>query len=1078
MKKFILSAIALFFVNSLLAQPWMDAVNQKKTGEATFYEIQEEFYKYWSGKDIQNGYYIEDGEKKKAGGWKQFKRWEWYWEIRVDPKTGEFPLVSPYRIFKQYSEQIPKSSKNEQPEWKNLGTSTSESGYHGIGRINAVGFHPDDASVFWVGSPSGGLWKTENGGDTWTVQNDDLPLIGVSDIVATKDYSSTKTLFIATGDRDAWDNQSIGVLKSTDGGNTWNESLSFDVGNYKLTTRLLLHPDDDNTLFASTNEGVYKTENRGDSWDKISGVSLIDLEFKPGNPDIMYGSTNGNPTKIYKTVNGGVNWVEVLSVSGNRTEIAVTPNKPEKVYAVVSNTSSGLAGIYRSEDGGGSFTEVYDSKNLLGWASDGSDNGGQGWYDLTIAADPNYGDTLYVGGVNTWRSTNAGNSWHIVNHWWGDGVPAVHADKHYMGFQHETSLLFEGNDGGIYKTSDFGNSWTDMTDGMVISQIYRCATAQSDSEVVINGLQDNGTKLYYQNEWYDVQGGDGMDCMIDFTNAETQYGTLPRGTVTRTRDYWNSSTTIISNDTMSGAWVTPIEMHPTNNNTIYAGYSNLQMSTNQGDDWTIISSMNSGDLLRSIAVSEQDPYTIYTADRYHIWKTEDNGESWTEVTNNLPVSSNNITSITIKSDDRNTVWVTLGNYNNQNVYETTDGGGTWTNISDGLPQLPALDIVENKYNTDAQELYLGMDVGVYRRIDDGSWELYSKGLPNVIVNDLDIYYDKSEPEKSRLRAATYGRGLWELDLDVGHVVTNPENIGTTVKTDTVKVEWQYNLNNDSVLLAYSSEDIFGEPDPDIDYAVGEELQGGGEIIYFGNTENSFTHTSLESNTQYYFKIWSFDGTKYSKGVSFTATTSCNAPSVQASNINFENITDSSVTVKWQRGDGDNVLIIANNSREVDYTPVSGESYTAYDTYAEGDNYNYGNYVVYNGSGTEVNIDGLARETTYYFKLFEFNEEDSCYLVPGIQESVKTNYASGLNGTDNQSVQVYPNPVENNLIIQSNGFSDDVIITISDISGKTVYEEQVYSFGREIISMDKIKQGVYILKLQGENNTFVEKLLVK
>ncbi|MFW6145498.1 MAG: VPS10 domain-containing protein [bacterium] len=1077
MKKLCLVALAIFFIQSSFAQPWIDNLKTKKKSEPTFYDIQESFYNYWEGKDVQDGYIFEDGEKRKAGGWKQFKRWEWFWEVRIDPETGEFPGVSAYEVYKQYQMKKKTKLKSEGLEWKNLGTSSSMSGYHGIGRINSVAFHPEDDNIYWVGAPSGGLWKTSDGGEIWTVQNDDHTVIGVSDIAVMQDYSESKTLFIATGDRDAWDNRSVGVLKSTDGGDSWEESLSFSVKEGVLTTRLLLHPND-STIYASTNKGVYKTTDRGENWNKISDTALIDMEFKPGDPNVMYGSTNNNPCKIYKSSDAGENWTEIESITSNRIELAVTPDDPEIVYAVVSNTSSGLEGIYRSEDSGESYSKTYDSKNLLGWESDGSDSGGQGWYDLTIAADPNFADTLYVGGVNTWFSEDGGESWEIINHWWGDEVPAVHADKHCMEFRNGTSELFEGNDGGIYSTTDYGESWEDYTDGMVISQIYRCATAQTDSNIVINGLQDNGTKLYNQGNWQDVQGGDGMDCMIDYTNSDVQYGTYPYGELTKTTNNWGSSVSITPSDSLSGAWVTPIEMHPQDNKTIYAGYQDLFKSTDRGDTWEKISEIDVESDIRTIAIAESNPDIILVAGLYELWKTNDGGENWVEIDNNLPLPDNQIVSVTIKHDDPKTIWVSMGGYNDQNVYESVDGGESWNNISSGLPELPALDIVENKYNYDSTELYLGMDVGVYRRVGNNDWEPVNLGLPNVVVNDLDIYYDDVEPENSRMFAATYGRGLWEAKIPLKGVVANPSEIEASVYADSINIQWNPNSANDSILIAWSDTNEFGEPDVSVDYSDGDQLEEGGEIIYFDNADSNFTHFPLETNTKYYYKLWSFDGELYSSGKEIEATTGCYSPDKQASEITFDNVSDSSITARWIRGDGDNILVIVREGSGGEGVPVSGVGYSADSIFGEGSVVGDDYYTVYNGEGDSVQVEGLNRQTVYYFKAYEYNIMDSCYLEPGLKGNIATEYQStGIDDELDSKIRVYPNPVEDELILENKGFSGSIHVRIIDISGKLVYEKVVNSFDKERINMNSYEKGIYIIRIKGEEGIIQQKIIV-
>ncbi len=1075
-RKFIFIFLLFFVANFSFAQPWMNYLDQnKKREEITFFDIQDAYQKYCKANNIEEGYKTVDGKRIKEGTWTKFKRWEWYWEVRVDPQTGKFPETSAYNELNKKKQQSSFSS-DKSSDWVNLGTNSSAGGYAGIGRINAVGFHPDNEDIFWVGSPSGGLWKTTDGGNSWNVQTDNNAVMGVSDIVIPSDYASTETVYISTGDRDARDNYTVGVLKSEDGGNTWQQSLVFNVGDRELINRLIIHPTDNNTLFAATTDGVMKTSNGGDSWTTISSVVLKDMEFKPGDPSVMYGSTYSDPTVIYKSSNGGNDWSESLSLSAQRIELAVTADNPEVVYAVVSNSNSGLKGIYKSTDAGDNFELIYDSKNLLGWNSSGTDNGGQGWYDLTIAADPNHADTVFVGGVNSWRSTDGGNSWALINHWTGDGAQAVHADKHAMEYRNGTSVLYEGNDGGIYKTTNNGQYWEDRTNGMVISQIYKIGTSQSSPDVVINGLQDNGTKMYDEGSWQDVLGGDGMDCMIDYTNEFVQYGSYYYGAIYRTSNKWSSATDIKPASAGDGAWVTPMIMDPDDPNTIYAGYADLWKSTDKGSSWSQISDVNSSYYkIRSMAISSSNPDYIYMADLYNIWRTTNAGSSWAEITNNLP-SSSAITNIEIKNDDPETLWVTLGNYNTDNVYKSTDGGASWTDVSAGLPNVPVLDIVQNQSNISDVELYAGTDIGVYKKVNNDQWTLYSNNLPNVIVNDLEFYYD-TQTGKNLLRAGTYGRGLWETEVQNESFIANPANIETTIDYDHIDISWDQNTNSDSVLLVWNSVNTFGDPQEEISYSAGDELSGGGTVLYFNDVTSQYTHNALQSNEKYYYKIWSYDGSGYSTGVNISASTTCQEPTAQVSDIQFENLSETELTLNWQRGTGDKLLIVASEGSPVYEDPVNSVEYTASSTFGSGEELGSGSYAVYKGIEDSVRIDGLKEGTIYYFKLFEYNAADFCYMKPALSDNITT-VAAGFDSAEEMMARLYPNPASAQFTVEGKALNGRIDIDIIDVNGRKVHHASFMENENKVISTHDIGEGIFIVFIKTENKIWRRKLIVQ
>ncbi len=783
----------------LCGQEWGQNLpkNKMEEGSLTLPEIQKMFNEYVQQQRIVAGKKEIDGIQVKVPGWKQFKRWEWYWESRVNPVTGEFPETSATDEFAQYVKNNP-TPKSASGNWMAVGPTTSTGGYAGVGRVNCVAFHPVDNNTFWIGTPSGGLWKTTDGGATWITLTDQNTVLGVSDIAIPLDYETSNTLYIATGDRDGgsvWslgggassDNNSVGVLKSTDGGLTWNSTgLTYAVSQNKKVGRLLIHPDDPSVLLAGTSDGISKSTDSGSTWTSVySGDYIIDMEFKPGNPDVIYASNMdywGN-TVILKSENGGVTWITSHSflTTDYRVEIAVTPHDANYIYAIVANRNSGLTGIYRSIDGGANFAQLVNgndnNKSFLGYYSDGSgENNGQGSYDLSIAVSPTNKNWVIIGGINSWKSTDGGATWTICNMWTShssynfSGAPVAHADKHVHAFRSD-GTLFEGNDGGIYLSTDNGVTWVDKSNGLMISQIYRLGVSQTDGNVTLTGLQDNGSKLFYGSSWYDVTGGDGMECIVDYTDLNTQYATYVNGEIYRTTNLWNSVVTISDNinDEIKGAWVTPYIIDPNNNSTLYVGYADVWKTTDKGTSFTKISTMNTADLLRSMAIAPSNSQYLYVADFSNIWKTTNGGTTWTDITGSLPVLSNNITYIAVKASDENTLWVTMGGYDTQRVFESTDGGTTWTNISTGLPNLPVMSIVQNKLSESVNHLYVGTDVGVYFKNGTDNWQFFSNGLPNVVVTELDIYYDNLVPENSRLRAATFGRGFWESDLSVFEV---------------------------------------------------------------------------------------------------------------------------------------------------------------------------------------------------------------------------------------------------------------------------------------------------------------------
>lgn len=843
MKKYTLLFFILLFAVAVDAQQWTrNLPNEKSTAAYSFYDYQDAFYSYWEPFNVKDGYYIdENGKRTKASGWKQFKRWEYFWESRIDSQTGELPTQDINAIFKQ--EKRSSAFKSSGELWTSVGPYSSDGGYAGIGRINTIAYHPTDSTMFWVGTASGGLWVTEDGGQSWSVLNDDMQALGVSDIVIPSNFATSQTIYLATGDRDAFDTRSIGLLRSIDAGANWESvGLDFIPSQGAMINRVLIDPVSNSSFIVAGNFGVYrgigsktKSGQSTITWTQISTQIFIDMEYQPGNFNTIYGATKTGG--IFVSTDRGLNWTQSLS-QGKRIALAVSPAEPTWVYAIAVNSDDGLYAIYKSIDSGVTFVKVFDGisppdqNNLLGW-DDGTDIGGQGWYDLAIAVSPTDANTVLIGGINTWLSKDGGLTWDMVNHWYGGySAEAVHADKHYLGYQTSTGTLFEGNDGGIYKTWDYA-TWTDLSDGITNSQIYRLGISVSTPGETIAGLQDNGTKLLYQGStWYDVKGGDGTECIIDNTNSSIQYGAYVNGQISKTSNYWTNSTNISANipGGADGAWVTPYILNPKDPNKLYIGYKEIWKTSDGGSSFKQISDFQGG-YLKSLAISPSDTSTLYAAAEGIIYRSINGGVSWTNISAGLQSNFTPMTYIAVKNDDPNTVWVSMSGYDGFGVFESTNGGQSWTNISDGLPNIPCNTIVQNKLNTTDVELYVGTDIGVYLKLGANPWVFFSNGLPNVVVSELEIYYDPLTPAASKLKAATYGRGLWETNVYDSGALSGTESFAKVVDAiypNPSKGQFQIDLSD------YNGEEI------------GIEVRSlSGKLVYEGQLNNHRNTLNLE-----------------------------------------------------------------------------------------------------------------------------------------------------------------------------------------------------------------------------------------
>ena len=777
MKTFLQKIICLLLVSSFLtAQAQIGKFDFGNTKE-NFYQTQKRFTKYFKKhqneineerKERAEGHIQVGGkEEQELAGYELFKRWEAYMEPRVYP-SGDKTLAS-----RSYEEFVKYQAENSGAQNRSIGnnqtSSTQSSTWTAVGpfgdptggnagRINAVRFDPSSSTGLWICTPDGGLWNSANSGTSWTTNTDQLSIIGNSDVVF--DPTNAQNMFMATGDGDAGDSYSIGVLKSTDGGTTWSATgLTFAVSQGYKIYKMLINPLNKKVLFAATNGGLYRSTNSGTSWAVVQSGAFTDIEYKPGDTTTVYGVT----TSFYKSVNGGATFTAVttgIATSGtcDRLAIAVTPANAAFVYVVGSSSSNdGFQGFYQSTNSGASFTSIATTKNLLGWASAGNDTGGQGWYTLSIAASPTNANEVVVGGVNIWRTTNAGAAWTLFAHWTGSGAPYAHADIHDLIYKNGTTV-YAGTDGGIFCTTNSGTSWAAVNGNMNIAEIYKIGLSKTTYNLSITGHQDNGTNIY-SGGWAQTMGGDGMDCFIDWSNDQVMYGEQYQGSLNRTTNGGGAWTAITTGLTGTAAWVAPIHQDPITANTIYCGYSQLFKSTNQGTAWTQLGTLPGSNSIVEFAIAPSNPQIIYVIQGTAIYKTINGGTSWTNITGTLPTGSARPTWLAVEDKDPNSVWVTFSGYSAGNkVFNSINGGTSWTNYSTGLPNLPTNCITY--WNGTKDGLYVGCDIGVYYRDSTSTvWGLYSAGLPNVSIHDVEIFYPLG-----KLRAATYGRGVWEADL--------------------------------------------------------------------------------------------------------------------------------------------------------------------------------------------------------------------------------------------------------------------------------------------------------------------------
>lgn len=722
-----------------------------KDSSANFYDIKKDFENYW-----------KDKEPTPGSGYKVFKRWAHYMEPRVYP-TGNINNAGGKRSYEEYQKYLTANKNAKQiitaapsattANWTALGPFGSASGT-GAGRTQCVRFHPAGTGTVYVGAAAGGLWKSTNNGTSWSTTTDQIASIGVADVAI--DPVNNNIMYIATGDFDGaatgfsqGDSKSVGVLKSTDGGNTWNTTgLSWTTSQQRFISKILINPLNTVEIFAFTSVGIYRTRDSGANWTLVLGGYFKDGEYKPGDTTTIYSCSG---TGVYRSTNSGQTFSGTTFAGAglNNLRIAVTPADPNYLYIVGSATSGAFGRLVRSTNSAATFSTMSTTPNVLG--------GTQGWYDLTIAASPTNKDEIIVGGIDIWRSTNGGSTWTQRTFGYGGGA-YVHPDQHDAIYANGTTIWL-AHDGGVDRSTNSGSTWTSVNGNMNIGEPYFLGVSATSSTKIVAGLQDNGSIVYNGSTWTLGKGGDGMDCFVDWNNPNIVIASSQNGGHGRSTNGGASFSNIVTGLTGTADWIAPICQDPNVSTTYYAGRQDVFRSTNSGASWSQLGSLGGSGNVMLINPCPSNSSVIYAARSNAIYKTTNAGSTWVNVTGTIPVASAQITDIDVDNTNANRVYVTLSGYSSGNkIFYSTDGGTSWTNYSAGLPNLPANCVVFKKNSPGA--IYVGMDFGVYyRELSMPAFIPYNTGLPNVWVNDLEIFYPTG-----KLRAATFGRGIWETDL--------------------------------------------------------------------------------------------------------------------------------------------------------------------------------------------------------------------------------------------------------------------------------------------------------------------------
>jgi len=715
--------------------------------------------------------YFETHDKTvKGSGWKGYQRWKNANEYKYYP-TGNREHVNPYFVEDAYKKFL-ESNKSQTKAmynngWHELGPYRLDSltGHYsaGLGRVEDFYVDPNNNNIIYVGSRSGGFWRSIDGGANWQGSTTDYLIASGVNAISASPTNSDSVLINLRNSRNGY---SHGVYRSVNGGVNWVESnfnptnVGFGgLGNDFVIYELKYHPRIPNLIFIGTNKGVYRSDDNLATWSRLLNNSDISqIEFHPTNNNIVYLYDNyywgSNKNYVFRSVDQGLSYSlsnEILGNNDNRSvALSVSTDCDNCLYfgsdnGVWLSTDNGINFSFLSNPnqgcGGFSVNDVDTTKMIYGYVDiEISNDGGSTFNQATYWS---LGNTDGAGSGNQ-------NSFNTSTNY-------VHADLHPA--KCINGIFYVGTDGLFSKSTDNGVTWTNLSQGIGIRENYKLGVSQSNHYRSISGSQDNGTSIKHRDSWIEFYGADGMEGLIHPLNDDWMIGSLQSGGRRRTKDGGQSQSGITPAGSNSGQWEAPIAYDPNNHMIIYDFRDEIYKSEDFGSSYTSIGTPSSfTGTIKQAEIAQNNSNIMIVVQNELIDKSTDGGVTFTSIKNNLPDHS--IEDVAFDPNNDDVIIVVNGRYQNngEKIYMTTNGGTTWTNITYNLGDLPIRTVVID--HTNASNIYVGTELGVYTKSMSGTnWNLYNPNLPNCTVEELEIVNGSNT-----IKAATWGRGMWEYTL--------------------------------------------------------------------------------------------------------------------------------------------------------------------------------------------------------------------------------------------------------------------------------------------------------------------------
>ncbi|MBX9841010.1 MAG: hypothetical protein K2Z80_04285 [Xanthobacteraceae bacterium] len=661
------------------------------------------------------------------------------------------------------------------------------------GRMTSLAYAPKKPNKIWAGAAGGGVWTSDNGGQSWRALWHNQPTLNIGSVAV--DPQNPSIVYCGTGEANlsADSYPGVGVFRSTDGGDTWQILAPADTAG--IPTRigaLAVNPFDSTHLCLGGvthseggSDGLFVSRNGGLSWGRQtfpgSGPYRCHaIVFHPKIPGTLFATIDARGARngIWKSTNGGASWTQLKNglpapEKIGRTSLAIARSNPAVIYAISSDAGEGVLGVFRSDNDGNKWTNVAGTHFV---------EEGQMSYGNTIVVHPTNPNHVLCGGVDLHLTRDGGKTWKQVTRWDAKrGRPNyAHADHHCLVMPGEQpGLVYDMNDGGMDVSLDGGLTWSNRSNGLAVTMFYDVDVAQSDGRMFGGGAQDNGTVATLAgtittgdgdtvpltgkpDAFVEITGGDGGWMLIDPKDTGHLYTTAQNMWVYRFRKSsgWRLVSPPAKKSEQNAVWMVFLEFDPKNTRTVFAGGLRVWRTKDDGNNWLPVSPELDGSPISAVEVAQADSKSVYIGtENGGIFRSRDGGNTWSGDLASPVLPGFTVTRIITSPTDARTVYATVANFNARHVFRSKDAGATWTDIDGGrLPNVPhhAIAIPSARPST----LFVCSDAGVHVSTDGGNvWKSITRNLPTVPIIDL-VYHDAD----GTLTAASYGRSIWRLKI--------------------------------------------------------------------------------------------------------------------------------------------------------------------------------------------------------------------------------------------------------------------------------------------------------------------------